>query len=79
MIDRTDNQINQLILNDINFKINLESFILKNNGRTNYIIKIIEVYEKLSEYFLLNIKDEQIIKDFKFLCQQFAPFWKNVE
>ncbi len=39
----------------------------------------IEVYEKLSEYFLLNIEDEQVIKDFKFLCQQFAPFWKNVE
>ncbi|MFX1570825.1 MAG: hypothetical protein ACFFCV_21005 [Promethearchaeota archaeon] len=39
----------------------------------------IEVYEKLSEYFLLDIEDEQIIKDFKFLCQQFAPFWYNVE
>ncbi|MFW9902288.1 MAG: hypothetical protein ACFFDY_13560 [Candidatus Thorarchaeota archaeon] len=39
----------------------------------------IEVYEKLSEYFLLDIEDEQIIKDFKFLCQQFAPFWNNVE
>jgi hypothetical protein len=39
----------------------------------------IEVYEKLSEYFLLNIEDEQVIKDFKFLCQQFAPFWKKVE
>ncbi|MFX1347493.1 MAG: hypothetical protein ACFE92_02355 [Promethearchaeota archaeon] len=38
-----------------------------------------DVYEKLSEYFLLNIKDKQIIKDFKFLCQQFAPFWKKVE
>jgi len=41
--------------------------------------KELDVYEKLSEYFLLNIKDEQIVKDFKFLCQQFAPFWKNVE
>ncbi len=41
--------------------------------------KELDVYEKLSEYFLLNIKDEQIIKDFKFLCQQFAPFWKHVE
>ncbi|MFX1302316.1 MAG: hypothetical protein ACFFBV_00820 [Promethearchaeota archaeon] len=39
----------------------------------------IEVYEKLSEYLLSGIKDEEIIKDFKFLCQQFAPFWKNVK
>lgn len=39
----------------------------------------IEVYEKLSEFFLLNVKDQQIIKEFKFLCQQFAPFWKNIE
>lgn len=39
----------------------------------------IEVYEKLSEYLLSGIKDEQNIKDFKFLCQKFAPFWKNIE
>ena len=48
LIDRTDNQINQLIQADNNFKINLESFVLKNNGRINYIIKIIEVYEKFN-------------------------------
>jgi hypothetical protein len=47
LIDRTDNQINQLIQVDNNFKINLESFILK-NGRINCIIKIIEVYEKFN-------------------------------
>ena len=41
--------------------------------------KEIEVYEKLTEYFLLDTKDEQIIKDFKYFCQQFAPFWKNIE
>ena len=39
----------------------------------------IEVYEKLSEYLLSGIKDEQNVKEFKFICQQFAPFWKNVE
>jgi hypothetical protein len=48
LIDRTDNQINQLIQMDNKFKINLESFILKNNGRSNYIIKIIEIYEKFN-------------------------------
>ena len=39
----------------------------------------IEIYEKLSEILLLGIKDEKIIKDFKFLCQNLAPFWKKVE
>lgn len=39
----------------------------------------IEVYEKLSEILLLDIEDEKIIKDFKFLCQNFAPFWKNLD
>jgi len=39
----------------------------------------IEVYEKLSEYLLSGIKDEHATKDFKFISQQFAPFWKNVE
>ncbi|MFX0141669.1 MAG: hypothetical protein ACFFDN_48980, partial [Candidatus Hodarchaeota archaeon] len=39
----------------------------------------IEVYERLSEHLVSGIKDEHAIKDFKFICQQFAPFWKNVE
>ncbi|GAG86567.1 unnamed protein product, partial [marine sediment metagenome] len=39
----------------------------------------IEVYEKLSEFFISDIEDEQIIKDFKFVCQQIAPFWKKFE
>ncbi|MFX0105123.1 MAG: hypothetical protein ACFE75_06505 [Candidatus Hodarchaeota archaeon] len=39
----------------------------------------IEVYEKLSEFFLLGIKDEQIIRDFKFICQSLAPFWKALD
>jgi len=59
--------------------IPLNDLIQNIRNTVEYPAKEIEVYEKLSEYFLLNIKDEQIIKDFKFLCQQFAPFWKNVE
>jgi len=59
--------------------IPLNDLIQNIRNTVGYPAKEIEVYEKLSEYFLLNIKDEQIIKDFKFLCQQFAPFWKNVE
>jgi len=39
----------------------------------------IEVYEKLSEYFITDIRDEKIKKDFKFFCQQLAPFWRNVK
>ena len=37
----------------------------------------IEVYEKLSEFFLLDIEDKEIKKDFKVVCQQLAPFWKQ--
>lgn len=38
----------------------------------------IEVYEKLSKFLLKDIKDGKIKKDFKLLCQQLAPFWKNI-
>ena len=39
----------------------------------------IEVYEKLSEFFLSDIEDEKIIREFKSVCQQLASYWKNVE
>ncbi len=39
----------------------------------------IEIYEKLSEYLISDIKDQQIVKDFKLLSQQLAPFWKLVK
>ncbi len=39
----------------------------------------IEVYEKLSEYLIKDIKDPTIKKDFESLCHQLAPFWKNVK
>ena len=39
----------------------------------------IEVYEKLSEILLQDIKDEKVVKDFKFLSQNFAPFWKTLD
>ncbi|MBA7676993.1 hypothetical protein ES703_85241 [subsurface metagenome] len=58
--------------------IPLNNFILdiKNSVRS---LNEIEVYEKLSEFFISDIEDEQIIKDFKFVCQQIAPFWKKFE
>ena len=56
--------------------IPLNNFILniKNAVRS---LNEIEVYEKLSEFFISDIEDEQTIKDFKFVCQQIAPFWKK--
>ena len=39
----------------------------------------IEVYEQLSEFFLSDIEDKNIIKDLKFICQELAPFWKIVD
>ncbi|MFX1488082.1 MAG: hypothetical protein ACFFBI_02975 [Promethearchaeota archaeon] len=39
----------------------------------------IEIYEKLSEFFLSDIENKDIIKEFKFICQELAPFWKNLE
>ena len=59
--------------------IPLNSFIqeIRNSARdpTNEF----EVCEKLSDFILLDIRDEKIKKEFKFFCQQLAPFWKNVE
>ncbi|MFX1308821.1 MAG: hypothetical protein ACFE9M_01070 [Promethearchaeota archaeon] len=39
----------------------------------------IEVSEKLIEHFLTDIRDKKVKKDFRFFCQQLAPFWKNVD
>jgi hypothetical protein len=39
----------------------------------------IEVYEQLSEYFLSDIENKEMIKDLKFICQELAPFWKNID
>jgi hypothetical protein len=38
----------------------------------------IEIYEVLSEFFLSGIEDTEEIKDLKFICQQLAPFWKDI-
>ncbi|MFW9877044.1 MAG: hypothetical protein ACFFG0_28465, partial [Candidatus Thorarchaeota archaeon] len=56
--------------------IPLNNFILnvKNTVRS---LNEIEVYEYLSKIFISDIRDEHIIKEFKFVCQQIAPFWKK--
>ncbi|MFX1571935.1 MAG: hypothetical protein ACFFB0_04250 [Promethearchaeota archaeon] len=39
----------------------------------------IEIYEKLSEFFLSDIENKETITDFKVVCQQLAPFWKQLK
>jgi hypothetical protein len=39
----------------------------------------IEVYEQLREYFLSDIENKEVVKDLKFVCQEIAPFWKNID
>ncbi|MFX0034592.1 MAG: hypothetical protein ACFE9I_02990 [Candidatus Hermodarchaeota archaeon] len=39
----------------------------------------IEINTKLSEYLISDVKDQQIIKDFRLLSQQLAPFWRLVK
>jgi hypothetical protein len=34
--------------------------------------------EQLSEYFLSDIESKEVIKEFKFICQELASFWKNL-
>ena len=58
--------------------IPLNNFILniKNSARS---LNKIEIYEKLSDYFISDLKDEQMVKEFKLVCQQIASFWKRFE
>jgi hypothetical protein len=39
----------------------------------------IEVYEQLSELFISDIENKEVVKDLKFICQELAPFWKNID
>jgi hypothetical protein len=39
----------------------------------------IEVYEKLTEFFIEKDQDEEIISELKFICREFASFWTNIE
>ena len=39
----------------------------------------IEVYEKLSEFFLNGVEDKEMVKDYRFICQRLAPFWKTLD
>jgi len=64
------------LINEVIIPLNKFFLHIKNNVRS---VNEIEVYEKLSEFFISDIKDDHIIKDFKFVCQKIAPFWKKFE
>jgi len=57
----------------------LNKLILQIKNSVNDPSNEIEVYEKLGEYVLSDISDKQMIQEFKSICQQLAPFWKEVE
>ncbi|MFX1311670.1 MAG: hypothetical protein ACFFHD_03520, partial [Promethearchaeota archaeon] len=52
----------------------LISYIYKSVGDPS---NEVEVVKKLYEFFLSDIEDKEIINDFKLVCQQLAPFWKQ--
>jgi hypothetical protein len=59
--------------------IPLNNFIQEIQNSVRNRADEIEVYKKLSDYFLTDVRDEKIKKDFKFFCQELALFWKNIE
>ena len=59
--------------------IPLNSFIQEIRNSVKDSADEIEVYEKLSDFLLTDVKDEKCKEDFKFFCEQLAPFWKNIE
>ncbi|MFX1417837.1 MAG: hypothetical protein ACFE9N_02830 [Promethearchaeota archaeon] len=65
------------LINEIIIPIN--HFIQEINNSVRDPNNEIEITEKLSDFLLIDIKDDNIKREFKFFCQQLAPFWKNVE
>ena len=59
--------------------IPLNNFIQEIQNSVRNRADEIKVYKKLCDYFLTDVRDEKIKKDFKFFCQELAPFWKNIE
>ncbi|MFW9826579.1 MAG: hypothetical protein ACFFEY_03055 [Candidatus Thorarchaeota archaeon] len=59
--------------------IPLNDFILKIRDSVKDSTNEKDIYNKLSEFFLSDIKDKEKVKEFEFFCQQLALFWKKVE
>lgn len=56
----------------------LQNLILNIRNTVKDPLNEIEVYEALSNYFLIGIENTEESKDIKFICRQLAPFWKEV-
>jgi len=65
------------LINEIIIPLNRLIMYIRNSVRDH--TNEIEVYEKLSEYLISDIGDKKIIREFKSVCQQLAPYWKSVE
>ena len=59
--------------------IPLHNFILNIRNLVKDPLSEIEVYEKLREFFLTDIKNKELVQEFKFISQELAPFWKDSE
>jgi hypothetical protein len=57
--------------------IPLNKFILAIRSSIKDITNKTEIYEKLKEFFVKGKKDDEIIQDIEFVCQQLAMFWEK--
>lgn len=64
--------INEIIIPLNDFILNIRNSVRDHSNE-------IEVYEQLSEFFFSDIENKETLKDLKFVCQELAPFWKNID
>lgn len=57
--------------------IPLNNFILNIKKEIKDLTNKTEIYEKLKEFFVKGKKDDEIIQDIEFVCQQLAVFWEK--
>jgi len=63
------------LINEIIIPIN--KFILIIHRSIKDLTNKTEIYEKLKEFFVKGKKDDEIIQDIEFVCQQLAVFWEK--
>jgi len=59
--------------------ISLNKFILNIRKDIEDLTDKTEIYEKLKEFFIKGSKDDEIIQDIEFVCQQLAIFWEKTK
>ena len=57
--------------------ISLNNFILNISKSIKDLTNKTEIYEKLKEFFVKGKKDDEIIQDIEFVCQQLTMFWEK--